>query len=534
MTIDFQSSKLEQIALCLQKREVNLWELRHLAISRGGLINAEMRRKAWPKLLGVNVYKTGGFDVSKELFDGGGTEGDIIKRDIHRCAVIHRHNFVAYIKPNTKEESKCKNDPSIAGLCCNVNSLEVEERKDSSSLGSATGLSSLVEDEFKKKKEMVADILPKVILNSLSSKISHKAKRLVAHDKKLHYYQGLHEICAMCLINMHLNEDSATAVIVQLTENHLRDYMKPTFDLAMSAFQVTLSSLLSSVDEEIYDFITESGAELHSVVFPWIITWFSRDMQNLDCASRLFDFFISSHPLMPMYFVIAMIIHPNNRIKILSAECDFVSVHMVIANLPKAVHYETDGRPIPVDGEFVLPSPRSSYDDNGILRFYQELIDMSVLLIRNYPPHTFCDVLEQHLEESKASQDPQSKHFVSDTSPVMCLFTAAPFWALKDTCSADWVILQKKRRRKRTKSSRQTLKQNAKQKVTSRNIESGTSDNYSDAKAAAGIAKKSGKKAKSLPMMKNARIYNVVWDVFGSIISGINISGRNNRLQIER
>ena len=81
------------------------------------------------------------------------------------------------------------------------------------------------------------------------------------------------------------------------------------------------------------------------------------------------------------YFVIAMIIHPNNRIKILSAECDFVSVHMVIANLPKAVHYETDGRPIPVDGEFVLPSPRSSYDDNGILRFYQELIDMSVLLM---------------------------------------------------------------------------------------------------------------------------------------------------------
>ena len=35
----------------------------------------------------------------------------------------------------------------------------------------------------------------------------------------------------------------------------------------------------------------------------WFITWFSHSVQQLDQISRLFDLFMASHPLMPLYVV---------------------------------------------------------------------------------------------------------------------------------------------------------------------------------------------------------------------------------------
>lgn len=33
----------------------------------------------------------------------------------------------------------------------------------------------------------------------------------------------------------------------------------------------------------------------------WLITWFSHDIADADIVCRLFDFFMASHPIMPMY-----------------------------------------------------------------------------------------------------------------------------------------------------------------------------------------------------------------------------------------
>ena len=34
---------------------------------------------------------------------------------------------------------------------------------------------------------------------------------------------------------------------------------------------------------------------------PWILTWFSHSLQDIDTVSRLFDLFLVSHPLLPLY-----------------------------------------------------------------------------------------------------------------------------------------------------------------------------------------------------------------------------------------
>ena len=48
--------KQHEIRCCLDgiEEEVDLWKLRDLALSRGGLIHAQIRKQAWPKLVAAH------------------------------------------------------------------------------------------------------------------------------------------------------------------------------------------------------------------------------------------------------------------------------------------------------------------------------------------------------------------------------------------------------------------------------------------------------------------------------------------------
>ena len=47
------ANKADEIQLVLSEPVVDLWKLRELALSEGGLVNDDLRRRAWPKLLGL-------------------------------------------------------------------------------------------------------------------------------------------------------------------------------------------------------------------------------------------------------------------------------------------------------------------------------------------------------------------------------------------------------------------------------------------------------------------------------------------------
>merc|ERR1712216_183019 len=68
---------------------------------------------------------------------------------------------------------------------------------------------------------------------------------------------------------------------------------------------------------------------------PWVITWFAHDVRDTDMVKRLFDLFLVSHPLMPIYLTVAMVLHPTNRMEILQTECDFTEIHHTLTHLPK-------------------------------------------------------------------------------------------------------------------------------------------------------------------------------------------------------
>ncbi len=99
-----------------------------------------------------------------------------------------------------------------------------------------------------------------------------------------------------------------------------RDNLNSSWDLlSLSFFPV-----LKLVDEELYSSLTANGL-LNNRIFvfaevleKWISSWFcSQEDLPLEVVSRIIDFFLASHPSMPLYLSIAIVCHPVNRDKFL-------------------------------------------------------------------------------------------------------------------------------------------------------------------------------------------------------------------------
>lgn len=54
--LHWQREKERRIDQALSSDPIDLSTLRELATSLGGLLTQQLRKKAWPKLVGVNVY----------------------------------------------------------------------------------------------------------------------------------------------------------------------------------------------------------------------------------------------------------------------------------------------------------------------------------------------------------------------------------------------------------------------------------------------------------------------------------------------
>ena len=70
-----------------------------------------------------------------------------------------------------------------------------------------------------------------------------------------------------------------------------------------------LLPILEGVDPELHAHIAGAGVQPYFGL-AWLITWFSHGLPDLEPAARLFDLFLASHPLMPLYAAaVAMRVH---------------------------------------------------------------------------------------------------------------------------------------------------------------------------------------------------------------------------------
>ena len=124
----------------------------------------------------------------------------------------------------------------------------------------------------------------------------------------VYYYQGLHDVASVLL--MVCGEGVAHGMLNKLVSCHLRDCTRVTIDPAIRTLRL-LYPILKYEDEELYDYLkslNEPALEIPYFALSWYMTWFAHDVDTLDQGARLFDLFLSSHPLMPLYVAAQIII----------------------------------------------------------------------------------------------------------------------------------------------------------------------------------------------------------------------------------
>ncbi|RHZ50957.1 hypothetical protein Glove_487g19 [Diversispora epigaea] len=164
--------------------------------------------------------------------------------------------------------------------------------------------------------------------------------------------------------------------------------MLSSLDLVLSQLPLVFD-LIRFEDVELADFITRSEVMPHFCI-SWVITWFSHDIHDFPTVVRLFDLFIASDPLMPIYFSAMIIL--SRREEILMQECEFSTIHSFLSKIPQDANFD-------------------------------DIIFKTVQLFQNFPPHSllkksetrFLQISCTHLYRSKWITDkPISYHMVNE------------------------------------------------------------------------------------------------------------------------
>ena len=319
-------------------------------------------------------------------------------------------------------------------------------------------------------------------------------------DDKLHYYQGYHDVASVFLsalggggsspdslaegadsvvgIASSMGLDLASCVLAQVSFSHFRDPMRSNFKELQTAIRLLLLPMICYFDRPVHDFLEMCDMEPFFAL-SWIITWFSHDIRDTELAKRLFDAFLVSHPLLPLYMAVAMVCHPCNREEVLSAECDFAQVHTILSNLPKNSSMtgwtykpgegyvsgedeeedglaSMDGSMFSVDIEgrddeesetqSLLSSP--SVGSRHVKAPFQEIIDGALAFMNQLPPRRLMWLARKYYGKDEGFET------MLQVTPSISLLQPHPRWGLVATAPADWVLKQRARRREGRKTTR--------------------------------------------------------------------------------
>lgn len=188
--------------------------------------------------------------------------------------------------------------------------------------------------------------------------------RILVKNPEFYYYQGYHDICVTFLLV--LGEEMAFYVVNKLSTTHLRAFMEKTMDKASDLLNI-IPLIVKSEDKVLGEYMERSQVgDIYAL--SWVITWFSHVVKSYEIVGRLFDFFIASHELMPIYLTVAIVLH--KRMQILDLECDMAMMHQYLTRI-------TDEDDLPIEA----------------------LILEARKLIISYPPHEMKKI--QQIEKEK-------------------------------------------------------------------------------------------------------------------------------------
>ena len=375
---------------------VNLWQLRELALSPGGLLCPQIRKRAWPTLLAcpqkVMAQSIGTCTLShKDL--------RVMERDIsmtvwniqehltaskrHRqlqeehlrllmrrvrfaptATAVDEHSNICvsptvFGSSSSEDEDSPKNAaPQVAFLAApppvqaNKTTHSKDEEDDPSLIArdDNTILSQPRDDDTVNTHEttftLSSRVVPwrkatpkekKILFNVLSSLLrTEPAPSDYYEDDRYHYSKGMQDVTGVLLINT--ESPSITSLLLQqLATAHFRDALRPQRTVLDAAVQWTFVPLLETVDPKLFVHLKSKTGMIATIARSWVATWFAQDCTDIRVASRLMDVLLVSHPLAAVYVSVAIL---TRRRQLLLYQHTYATIRGLAADTLTAEHIE--------------------------------------------------------------------------------------------------------------------------------------------------------------------------------------------------
>ncbi|KAF5306640.1 hypothetical protein FQA39_LY08829 [Lamprigera yunnana] len=158
--------------------------------------------------------------------------------------------------------------------------------------------------------------------------------RVIMKYPHLKYYQGYHDVAITFLLVV--GETVAFRVMERLSTDHLRECMEPTMEKTSYTLNY-LYAILEREDNQLYE-IMDRAMVGTMFALPWYLTWFGHSLTQYRDVVRLYDYFLASPPLMPLYVATSLVI--DRRQEVLNIECDMASIHCLLSQIPDNLDFE--------------------------------------------------------------------------------------------------------------------------------------------------------------------------------------------------
>lgn len=151
--------------------------------------------------------------------------------------------------------------------------------------------------------------------------------RVIMKYPHLKYYQGYHDVAITFLLVV--GEEIAFHVMEILSTNHLVECMQETMEPTQKRLMF-IYPLIQHENPSLYNYLQKSSVGT-LFALPWYLTWFGHSLNSYRAVVRLYDFFLASPFLLPLYVTSAIVLYRADEI--FQQDCDMASLHCLLSQV---------------------------------------------------------------------------------------------------------------------------------------------------------------------------------------------------------
>lgn len=151
--------------------------------------------------------------------------------------------------------------------------------------------------------------------------------RVIMKHPHLKYYQGYHDVAITFLLVV--GEDVAFHVMEILSTNHLVECMQETMEPTQRRLMF-IYPIIQHENPSLCDFLQKSTVGT-LFALPWYLTWFGHSLKSYRSVVRLYDYFLASPHLLPLYVTASIVLYRADDI--FKQECDMAAMHCCLSEV---------------------------------------------------------------------------------------------------------------------------------------------------------------------------------------------------------